>query len=175
MHKIVVRFKIICLKSLNSYMFRTVLVGPSSGTALNAAVQQYCVILHTNCYLAHQLLPCTPLSCTPTDILHTNCYLAHQLLSCTPNVILHTNWYLAHQLLSCTPTVILHTNWYLAHQLLSCTPTVLVLHNCLNVLGAFAELRKATISFVMSVRPSAWNNLAPTGQIFMKFGIWLFF
>ena len=35
----------------------------------------------------------------------------------------------------------------------------------------FAKLRKATISFVMSVclsvRPSAWNNLAPTGQIFL--------
>ena len=25
-------------------------------------------------------------------------------------------------------------------------------------LGAFAKLRKATISLVMSVRPSAWNN-----------------
>jgi hypothetical protein len=41
-------------------------------------------------------------------------------------------------------------------------------------LGAPAKLRKATISFVMSVRPSvllsAWNNLAPTGRIFMKFG-----
>jgi hypothetical protein len=32
-----------------------------------------------------------------------------------------------------------------------------------------------TISFVMSVcpsvHPSAWNNSAPTGQIFMKFDI----
>ena len=26
-----------------------------------------------------------------------------------------------------------------------------------------------------SVRPSAWNNLVPAGQIFMKFDIWLFF
>ena len=42
------------------------------------------------------------------------------------------------------------------------------------VWGAFAKLRKAIISF-MSVRPSAWNNSAPTGQIFMKFGIWVFF
>ena len=42
-------------------------------------------------------------------------------------------------------------------------------------LGAFAKLRKATISFVMSVRPSvclyAWNNRAPTGRILMKFDI----
>ena len=41
-------------------------------------------------------------------------------------------------------------------------------------LGAFAKLRKATISFVMSfcqfVRPSAWNN-----PIFMKFHIFIFF
>jgi hypothetical protein len=47
------------------------------------------------------------------------------------------------------------------------------------LLGAFAKLRKATISFVMSfrlsprlyVRLSAWNNSAPTGRIFMKFVI----
>jgi len=44
-------------------------------------------------------------------------------------------------------------------------------------LGAFAKLKKSvTISFIMSVcpsllpsvRPSAWNNLAPTGGILMK-------
>ena len=27
----------------------------------------------------------------------------------------------------------------------------------------------------MSVRPSAWNNSAPTGRIYMKFDIWGFF
>jgi hypothetical protein len=36
-------------------------------------------------------------------------------------------------------------------------------------LGVFAELRKATISFVMSVHPPAWNNTVPTRRIFMKF------
>jgi hypothetical protein len=35
-------------------------------------------------------------------------------------------------------------------------------------LGAFPKLRKAIISFVMSVRPSARNNSAPTGWVFMK-------
>jgi hypothetical protein len=44
-----------------------------------------------------------------------------------------------------------------------------------NIFGAFAKFRKAAISFVMSVRPSAWNNSAPTGRIFMKFGFLLFF
>jgi hypothetical protein len=39
------------------------------------------------------------------------------------------------------------------------------------LLGAFAKLRKATISFVMSVRLSAWNNSPPTEWIFMKFCI----
>jgi hypothetical protein len=34
-------------------------------------------------------------------------------------------------------------------------------------LGAFAKLRKATVGFLISVRPSALNNSAPTGQIFM--------
>ena len=37
-------------------------------------------------------------------------------------------------------------------------------------LGAFAKFRKATTSFVMSVRPSTWNSV-PTGRIFMKFDI----
>jgi len=49
-------------------------------------------------------------------------------------------------------------------------------------LGAFANLRKATISFVMSVclsvclsaRPSACNYSAPTGRIFMTFDISIF-
>ena len=39
------------------------------------------------------------------------------------------------------------------------------------LLGAFAKLRKATISSIMSVRPSAWNNSAPTGRILMKLDI----
>jgi hypothetical protein len=41
----------------------------------------------------------------------------------------------------------------------------------LHFFGAFAKLRKATISFVMSIRLSAWNISAPTGRIFMKFDI----
>jgi hypothetical protein len=45
----------------------------------------------------------------------------------------------------------------------------------LTVLGAFAKLRKATISFFMSVCPTAWNKSASTGRIFMKVGIWVFF
>jgi len=39
------------------------------------------------------------------------------------------------------------------------------------LLGAFANLRIAIISFVMSVRQSVWNNSAATGRIFMKFDI----
>ena len=39
------------------------------------------------------------------------------------------------------------------------------------LLDAFGKLRRATISFVMSVRLSACNNSAPTGRIFMEFDI----
>jgi len=40
----------------------------------------------------------------------------------------------------------------------------------LQFLGAFAKLRKATISFgMLSVRPSAWSNSAPAGRSFVKF------
>ena len=36
--------------------------------------------------------------------------------------------------------------------------------------GAVAKLRKRLVaSSCLSVRPSAWNNLAPTGRIFVKF------
>ena len=42
------------------------------------------------------------------------------------------------------------------------------------LLGAFAKLRKATVSFFMSGRPSAQNNSAVTGQIFMKFESFFF-
>ena len=41
----------------------------------------------------------------------------------------------------------------------------------LDILGAFAKLRKATICYVMSVRLCPWNNLATVEQIFMKFDI----
>jgi len=44
-----------------------------------------------------------------------------------------------------------------------------------QILGAFAKLRKGTISFDLSVRASAWNNSAPIGRIFMKFDTWAFF
>jgi hypothetical protein len=40
--------------------------------------------------------------------------------------------------------------------------------------GAFLKFRKATVSFVMSVRSSARNNLTPTARIFMKFDIWVY-
>ena len=44
------------------------------------------------------------------------------------------------------------------------------------LLGTFVKFKKKTIlSFVMSVCPSAWKNSAPTGRIFMKFDIWVFF
>ena len=49
----------------------------------------------------------------------------------------------------------------------------------MDILGAFVNLRKTTIGFVMcecpAVRFSAWNNSAPTGQIILKFHTGLFF
>jgi hypothetical protein len=42
---------------------------------------------------------------------------------------------------------------------------------CRYFLGAFAKLRKDTTNSAMSVRPSAWNNSAPTGRILMKVNI----
>ena len=50
---------------------------------------------------------------------------------------------------------------------------------CVCFIGMFTKLRKATVSFIMSVfppvhpsvRPSALNNESPTGKILTKFGI----
>ena len=51
-------------------------------------------------------------------------------------------------------------------------PTNLIyIYDRLNML---AKMRTATISFVMSIHLSAWNNLAPTGQIIMKYFIEVF-
>jgi hypothetical protein len=51
----------------------------------------------------------------------------------------------------------------------------LLLYEVFKVYGALAKLRKRTMSFVISVRPSvclpSLNNSAPTGRIFMKFYI----
>jgi len=41
----------------------------------------------------------------------------------------------------------------------------------LRVSGAFAKLQEAAVSFVMTVRLSAWNGSAPAGYIFTKFDI----
>jgi hypothetical protein len=45
----------------------------------------------------------------------------------------------------------------------------------LTVLGPFAKRRKASESIVISVFPSAWNNSASTGQIFLEFDASEFF
>ena len=52
-----------------------------------------------------------------------------------------------------------------------------------QIVGDFAKLLKVTICFVISVRlpgclsvcPSAQNNSAPIGRIFLKFDVWVFF
>jgi len=38
--------------------------------------------------------------------------------------------------------------------------------------GTFTQLRKATVSFFICL--SAWNNMVPTGRIFMIFNVWIF-
>jgi len=42
-------------------------------------------------------------------------------------------------------------------------------------LDMFANMQKATVTFFMSVCPSTWNNLAATGQTFVKCDISVFF
>ena len=44
-----------------------------------------------------------------------------------------------------------------------------------NLISTFANLRKATVNFVMSVFLPSARNSAPTRRIFMKFDIWRYF
>jgi hypothetical protein len=54
-----------------------------------------------------------------------------------------------------------------------------------KLFASVAKVRKETyfryvslsvgLSFLPSFRPSAWNNSAPTGRIFMKFDVRVFF
>ena len=48
--------------------------------------------------------------------------------------------------------------------------TPCLMDECSSFWGMSAKLRKSTVSFVMSIGPSAWNNYAPNWQIFMKLG-----
>ena len=41
-------------------------------------------------------------------------------------------------------------------------------HFTRTFLGAYPKLRKVTISFIMTIRLSAWNISAPTGRVFME-------
>ena len=49
----------------------------------------------------------------------------------------------------------------------------------ISLLGSFPKLRKATVSFIITLCPSyplsVWNNSVTTGMIFMKFNICVFF
>ena len=49
------------------------------------------------------------------------------------------------------------------------TPCI-INHNRWRFIEEFAKLRKKTISFAMSVRPSAWNKSVPTRRIF--YDVW---
>jgi len=64
-----------------------------------------------------------------------------------------------------------HAVYVIAQQYSSTTFDLLLFHSRKEkfFLGAFAKLRKATLSFVLSaVRLSAWNVSAPNGRIFMQ-------
>lgn len=57
---------------------------------------------------------------------------------------------------------------------------MLILIRMTHFVCTFAKLQKVTIGFITPVclpvcPPSAWNSLAPTGQILMKFDILVFF
>jgi hypothetical protein len=62
-------------------------------------------------------------------------------------------------------------------QTASCIPSCIggMVLGELSCLGSFSELRKATVSFVMCVRLSVWNNSATRWtDSRQKFGIWVF-
>jgi len=65
---------------------------------------------------------------------------------------------------------------YGPHRLVYCLPNVHsdTLYIC-ESLGASPKGEKRLLASVTSVCPSPWNNSAPTGRIFIKFDICVFF
>ena len=63
------------------------------------------------------------------------------------------------------------TKWLINAEKIQKITQNFMLCTTLKFLCAFAKLRKATASFLMLIRLSAWNNSAPTGWTFMRFGI----
>jgi hypothetical protein len=57
------------------------------------------------------------------------------------------------------------------HPVFFWSPSIVSDLDMLHFFGVFSKLQQASVSFTMSVCPSAWKKLAPTGQIFMKFHI----
>jgi hypothetical protein len=45
----------------------------------------------------------------------------------------------------------------------------------LSILRHFHKIVQVAFNYIMSVSLSAWNNWAPTGQIFMKYDIRVYF
>ena len=108
-----------------------------------------------------------------TEIRHNDLFFLRPL-----QLITHSNTIMKQQ------PIQLKKRHQIAHQSIEPTQTVSLTYyhfdshvgcNGMQILGVFARLRKVTTSVVTSVRPPAWNNLAPTRRGFMIFDIWGFF
>jgi hypothetical protein len=66
-------------------------------------------------------------------------------------------------------TMIFPTSFDVYDVMWACLGFIIILYKCTPFIGAFAKLRRATTSFIMSVHPFAWNNSLPTKWICMKF------
>lgn len=63
----------------------------------------------------------------------------------------------------------------LSSAVISCHSLYPWLPRCRPIFNALTKWRKATISFVMCVRPSAGNDSVPTGRTSMTHDTWVFF
>jgi hypothetical protein len=95
--------------------------------------------------------------------------LAHALCCC-PQML--SSWILKEQKLGMLETSL--PVFYTAHILnVSASLSYIITVDRHYFVFLFRRLRKSS-PFCLSVRPSAWNNSAPSGGIFMKFDIWVF-
>jgi len=130
------------------------------------------ITLHCNT-LHYTALHCYTLHCTTLQYITLHCYTLH----CTTlqYITLHCNT-LRYITLHCYPLhcYTLHCNTLHLSSKHAYWKKIFFNHLLPFLLGALTKLRKATVSFIMSVRQSAWNKSSPTGRIFMKFYIWGF-
>jgi len=82
---------------------------------------------------------------------------------------------LQHVLLPCRFSLWKKADWWFVYKVITSLPhpwPPYATHRSLQFFACLRKIAKSDYYLIVSMGPSAWNSLAPTGRIFMKFEIW---